>query len=106
LITPQALTFIGAVMAFHDELGELPTPEDFVEALALPNFEAKEKTGQIQLDGEQTRAERLIVEGALKMAASRLLGDTLQENVGKYDVYRGYWALNNLQGKSNRSAEV
>lgn len=100
LITPQALTFIGAVMAFREELGEFPTPEHFVEALALANPEAVAQIEQTQLEREQTQAERLIVEGALRMAASRLLGDTLQESVGKYDVYKGYWVLNTIQGKS------
>jgi hypothetical protein len=100
LITPQALTFIGAVMAFREELGELPTPEEFAEALALATLGAAAQIEQTQLDREQTQAERLIVEGALRMAASRLLGDTLQESIGKYGVYKGYWVLNTIQGKS------
>lgn len=98
LITPQALNFIGTVMAFREELGELPTPEEFAEALALATLGAAAQIEQTQLDREQTQAERLIVEGALRMAAFRLLGDTLDESVGKYDVYKGFWVLNTIQG--------
>jgi hypothetical protein len=96
LITPQALTFIGAIMTFNEELGQFPAPEDFVKTLAICNPEAA-KVELTRLDREQTQAERLIVEGALKIAASRLLGDTLRENIGKYDIYKGCWVLNKVQ---------
>jgi hypothetical protein len=103
-IAAHALAYVGAMMILRDELGgELPTVDTIAASIAICSRE--DTVGRLGRNEQSLTAENKIIKGALEAAASRLLGQELQESAGLYGIYSAVWMLVNIQSR-RRSNEV
>jgi hypothetical protein len=97
-IAAHALAYVGAMMILRDELGgELPAGDTIAAAIAICSCE--DNVERLVWESQSLMAENKIIRGALEAAASRLLGEELQESAGLYDIYSAVWMLVNFQSR-------
>jgi hypothetical protein len=84
--------FIAALVAYRNETSELPWPDDLANALISRN-DLNPVGDAVGSNSGRTCAEQIIIDAALQMVASRLLGQKPQEAIGHRDMYEGYRQL-------------
>ena len=88
-IVEDAAAFINAVVAYHDAAGTALPPDDIASALDIMRDDPGMRSRLSGHDYDRMDAERIIVRGALQIAASRLLEQRTQEAAGKHELYDG-----------------
>jgi hypothetical protein len=100
----QAEALIEALVAYRDAAGNFPWSEDLANILTVePDPEIMERMNDDHLD--QVDAEQAIIRGSLQIAASRLLGQELQESAGHRELYGGLRELEGIRAERRKSAK-
>jgi hypothetical protein len=98
-INHQIVRLAEATTAYSSAAGVLPAGDTLAGFIRLEDRDMSRWS-----DEERARswAERLVVDGALQLTASRLLGQLTQERAGHSEMYRGLKELEEIRAEIRR----
>jgi hypothetical protein len=104
LVSKQVATIFHALKRYADLTGQLPYNHDIENALRVYPLPASRESllEEIRAWNELETYEDQIIDGALQVTASRLLGQTTIETKGKSEMYEG---INRLADARKRHEE-
>jgi len=102
-ISSQVLSLTEALSAYRDAAGFLPFGETLAEFIRPEDRDLSRWS-----DDEKARhwAQKLVIDGALQMTASRLLGQLTQESAGRSEMNMGIQEIEEIRAERRKQREL
>lgn len=105
MLPRNAADFLKAVVAYNEITGPIPFEGRVLDALDI-GYDLDARLEMSPDNQERTLAEEQIVQGALQIAASQILGQKTQERAGSSEMHAGIRDLEALRRRQRLAREA